>query len=289
MVMGATAHCRQGTESENTTVGMRPVGDARFDFTSLMVNWFDHWLKDDGRGDLDMPKVRYYSLESGTWSDADAWPVASEAQRYYLSSGGHANSLSGDGLLMEHMPGAEPPDDLLDDPMHPVPTLGGGCCTELVSLDQTEIEQRADVLVYSTAPLDKPIDVAGYLSVTLYLSSSVADGDIMVKLVDVYPDGTAYNITDTAKRLRFRDGIFKEAMMSPGEIYTVTLGQMVIASRFAAGHRLRVEIAGTNFPQYERNLHTGGNNFDEANPRVAAIKLFHDNEHASFLQVPVVH
>ena len=289
LVMGGTSHCLLGTETEKTMVGNRPVGDARFDYTSLVVQWFDHWLKGDGRRDLDIPKVRYYSIESGRWSAADGWPVPSTERRLYLSSGGAANSLSGDGKLVDDLPGSEPPDHFVDDPMQPVPTLGGGCCTDLVALDQSEIEKRADVLVYTTAPFEKPIDIAGYLSVTLYLSSSVPDGDIMVKLVDVYPDGTAYNITDTAQRLRYRDGIYKESLMTPGQIYQITLGQMVMASHFAPGHRLRIEVAGTNFPQYERNMHTGGRNFDETDPLVAHLTLYHDREHASFLQVPESH
>ena len=215
LLMGATAHCRQGSETEHTMVGNRPVGAARFDYTGTIVKWFDHWLKDDGHGDLGLPKVQYYSIESDRWASAPAWPVKATARKLYLSSAGHANSLSGDGKLTDRPPGAEPPDTIVDDPMNPVPTNGGGCCTDLVSLDQTEIEQRPDVLVYTTAPFDKPVEIAGYLSATLFVSSSAVDGDVMVKLVDVYPDGKAYNITDTNQRLRYRDGIQREAMMSP--------------------------------------------------------------------------
>jgi putative CocE/NonD family hydrolase len=214
--------------------------------------------------------------------------VKSTPRRIYLSSGGHANSLSGDGRLVDRAPGKEPADTLLDDPLNPVPTLGGGCCTEVVSRDQTPIEQRPDVLVYTSAPFDQPVEIAGELSVTLYVSSSAVDGDVMVKFVDVYPDGKAYNLTDTAQRLRYRDGIFRESLMEPGKIYEVTLGQMVFATRFAPGHRLRLEIAGTNFPEYERNLHTGGRNWDETQPQTARLTVHHDRAHASFLQLPVV-
>jgi len=288
LVMGATAHCRQGSETENTMVGQRPIGDARFDYADMIVKWFDHWLRRDDHGDIGMPKVQYYTVESGRWMSAGDWPVKSTTRKLYLSSGGHANTLHGDGKLTDRPPGAEPSDVLMDDPLHPVPTLGGGCCTEEVSLDQTEIERRPDVLVFATAPFERPFEIAGYLSVTLYVSSSAVDGDIMVKLVDVYPDGKAYNITDTAQRLRYRDGIFRESLMSPERIYEVTLGQMVFASRFASGHRLRLEIAGTNFPEYERNMHTGGRNYDEAQPLVAHLRIHHDRRHASFLQIPVV-
>lgn len=288
LLMGGSAHCRQGTETEQTMVGERPIGDARFDWAGTIVKWFDHWLKDDAKGNLDMPNVQYYTVESDRWSSAAAWPVPSTPRRIYLSSGGNANSLSGDGRLVDRAPGKEPADTLLDDPLNPVPTLGGGCCTEVVSRDQSSIEQRPDVLVYTTAPFDQPVEIAGELSVTLYVSSSAVDGDVMVKLVDVYPDGKAYNLTDTAQRLRYRDGISRESLMEPGKIYEVTLGQMVFATRFAPGHRLRLEIAGTNFPEYERNLHTGGRNWDETQPQRARLTVHHDRAHASFLQLPVV-
>ena len=110
----------------------------------------------------------------------------------------------------------------------------------------------------------------------------------MVKLVDVYPDGRAFNITDTARRLRYRNGIEHPELMSPGSIYKVLIEQMVVASRFDAGHRLRLEIAGTNFPQYERNLHTGGRNYDEKTPVVARLSFYHDREHPSRITLPVV-
>ena len=287
LMVGGTGHCGQGTETANTMVGKRPIGDARFDFAGNIVKWFNHWLKDGGAGDLGMPKVQYYPLESNKWVMTDRWPVAATPRRLYLSSSGHANSLSGDGQLLPGAPRADLPDQFTDDPMHPVPTRGGGCCTDEVSLDQTEIEQRQDVLVYTTPPLEKAIDIAGYISATLYLSSSARDGDIMLKLVDVYPDGRAFNVTDTAQRLRYRDGIFKEAPMVPGQTYRVSIGQMVIASRIAAGHRIRLEVSGTNFPEYERNQHTGGRNFDESELLVAQVTLHHGPKQPAYLELPI--
>jgi putative CocE/NonD family hydrolase len=288
LLMGGSSHCRQGTETERTSVGERPIGNARFDWAGTVVKWFDHWLKDGGQGDLGMPKVQYYTIESDRWTSAPAWPVKATPRRMYLSSGGRANSLSGDGRLVDRTPGREPADTLVDDPLDPVPTHGGGCCSDVVARDQSAIEQRQDVLVYTSAPFDRPVEIAGYLSVTLHVSSSAVDGDVMVKLVDVYPDGKAYNLTDTAQRLRYRDGTSRESLMEPGKIYEVTLGQMVFATRFERGHRLRLEIAGTNFPQYERNLHSGGRNWDETRPQTARLTVHHDRAHASWLQIPVV-
>lgn len=290
MVVGPTAHCREGTETEQTMVGHRPVGDGRFDYVGMLVKWFDHWVKDDGKGPFDMPRVQYYALESNRWSSAPKWPVSSTPLKLYLTSGGHAATLSGDGALKRDPPGGgASSDELVSDPMNPTPTLGGGCCTPDVSLDQSEIEKRPDVLVFTSDPLTSPLDVAGYISATLFFSTSVKDTDLMLKLVDVYPDGRAFNILDTGQRLRYRDGIGREKLMTPGQVYRLTLGQMALASHFAPGHRLRIEISGTNFPEYERNMNTGGSNFDESHPIIAHDRVWHDRARASFIELPVVH
>jgi len=289
LVIGGTAHCRQGSETADTRVGDRPIGDARFDYAGTLERWFEHWLADERGGELLQPRVQYYSLESSRWVSADRWPVPARTRTLYLSSGGHANSLNGDGQLNAVRATGRIPDQFEDDPTHPVPTMGGGCCSEMVSVDQRSVESRPDVLVYTSAPFDSPTEIAGYLPVTLYLSSSAPDGDIMVKLVDVYPDGRAFNITDTARRLRYRNGVDHVELMTPGTTYEVLVEQMVVASRFEKGHRLRLEIAGTNFPEYERNLHSGGRNFDETTPAVARLTLYHDPEHPSRIALPVVH
>lgn len=286
LIMGAGPHCSMGEETKQTMVGERPVGDARFDYAGTVVRWFDHWLVDGGRGKLDMPRVQYYPLASDHWESARSWPPPSRPTKLYLYSQGHADSLAGDGQLLWRARSG-PADGFLDDPMHPVPTNGGGCCDRNVSRDQTAIEQRPDVLVYTTPPLTRTLDIAGYLTATLYFSTSVPDTDLAFKFVDVYPDGKAYNVLDTIERLRYRDGIDKPALMVPGRIYRVVLRQMVVASRFAPGHRLRIEIAGTNFPEYERNLNTGGPSFDGTRAVVAHDLIYHDRGHRSFFEIPV--
>jgi len=287
MIIGAGSHCSMGKESERTMVGPRPVGDARFDYGGTVVAWFDHWLKDGGQGEFKMPRVQYYPLESSKWVSADAWPPPSTTQKFYLTSNGHANSLGGDGQLIDH-PGSGSSDHFTSDPMHPVPTHGGGCCTEDAALDQTEIEKRQDVLVYTSATLAQTLNIAGYITATLYFSTTVPDTDLALKLVDVYPDGKAYNVLDTIQRLRFRDGIDRESLMQQGSVYKIELQEMVVASRFAPGHRIRIEIAGTNFPQYERNMNTGGRNYDESKPAVAEDVIYHDATRPSALEFPVV-
>ncbi len=288
LVVGGTAHCRQASETADTRVGERPIGDARFDYVDMLVRWFDHWLVADGRARLSQPKIQYYNLASSHWVSSREWPVRASGKTLYLASDGHANSLKGDGQLTHAGAAGSPPDQLSDDPSHPVPTQGGGCCSEMVSLDQRSVEGRSDVLVYTSEPFKQPMDIAGYVPVNLYVSSSAPDGDLMVKLVDVYPDGRAFNITDSALRLRYREGINRRALMKPGAIYEVLLERMVVASRFEAGHRLRLEVAGTNFPEYERNLHTGGRNYDETTPQLAQLRIYHDRQHPSRITLPVV-
>jgi uncharacterized protein len=288
MIIGGGPHCSMGDETSDTSVGERTVGDARFDYAGETVKWFDHWLRDRGQGRLDMPKVQYYPLLSNQWVSTKSWPPPSQPVRLYLASDGHANSANGDGRLLYRPAGGEP-DHFLDNPLDPVPTLGGGCCSKDVSQDQTGIERRSDVLVYTSAPFTKNLKVAGYLRAVLYFSTSVPDTDIALKVVDVYPDGKAYNILDTLQRLRYRDGIEHVKLMVPGTIYRIVLRQMATASWFLPGHRLRIEIAGTNFPEYERNMNTGGSNHDETRPVTARDVVYHDRSHASFLELPRVH
>jgi uncharacterized protein len=264
LVMGPTAHCDMGTETQKTMVGDRDVGDARFDYASLIVNWFDHWLRGEHNAAENLPKVQYYPLSSSRWRTATAWPVpGTKALKLFLGSGGSANSLFGDGRL-EKQPGAGMSyDRFVYNPMNPVPSKGGGCCTENVAQDQSDLEARNDVLVYTTDPLTKSLDIAGYIHARLFFSSSATDTDVMIKLVDVYPDGRAFNVLDTALRLRYRDGYEAPRLMNPGQVYRADLDEMAIASHFPAGHKIRIEVTSSNFPNYERNLNTGGPNFSE--------------------------
>lgn len=287
LILGGSAHCAMGSETATTTVGERPIGDGRFDYAGHIQRWFDHWIKNDGKGELGMPRVQYYPLESNQWVSDKSWPPRFKPMRLFLDSVGNANGLSGRGSLNDR-PGFGPPDSFVADPMNPVPTLGGGCCDQNVARDQRVVEKRNDVLVYTTAPFEKTVKVAGYVTATLYVSTTAVDADIAIKLVDVYPDGKAYNIFDTIQRLRYRDGFDQEASLEPGRIYKVELKDMVMASHFAPGHRLRIEIAGSNFPLYERNTHLGGANQDVSDYIAARTTIYHDKGHGSFIELPIV-
>jgi putative CocE/NonD family hydrolase len=288
LVMGPTAHCHMGTETEATSVGDRTVGDGRMDYVTMIVRWYDRWLKDD-RSSPELPAVQYYVLNSSQWRTADAWPPAGgHPMRLFLSSGGHANGLSGDGRLLEKQPPAGgAADEFVDDPMHPVPSLGGSCCSDQVAREQSGIEARQDVLVYSSEPFARTTRIVGDVTVHLFVSSSAPDTDFMVKLVDVDAAGNAYNLTDTAIRMRYRNGYEMPALMQPGRTYPVTLSGMVTATDLLPGHRLRIEVASSNFPNYERNLNTGGTNFEETVARVAKNRVLHVPGSASFVEFNV--
>jgi putative CocE/NonD family hydrolase len=296
VVISPVRHCAFGRETENTIVGERSVGDARFDYDRLIYDWFDYWLKGEENGVISKtPKVQYYTMGLNKWQIADTWPPAdTEMVTLYLNSQGKANSVFGDGMLSFDMPGPEDnPDEFTYDPKYPVPMHGGGfCCLgpkyQPGAFDQRQVETRHDILVYSTDPLEKGVEISGPINITLYVSSDAKDTDFSVKLLDVYPDGRAYNLCDTIQRVRYRGGYDKEIFMEKGQIYNLPVSSMSTSNYFAPGHRIRIEISSSNFPRYARNLNTGGNNYDETEGVVAHNKVHHSSAHPSQLRVSVV-
>jgi putative CocE/NonD family hydrolase len=295
-MIAPTLHCAYKRASENTLVGERSVGDARYDYDALTYGWFDIFLKGGSSRLLDtLPRVRYYLMGANRWMSTDTWPPrGAEPVTFYLSSGGQANTLNGDGALTTRPPSADRPDRFTYDPMHPVPSHGGNvCCTGNAvqggAFDQREMEQRPDILVYSTEPLQEGIEVSGPIDVTLHVSSDVKDTDFTVKLLDVYPDGTAYNLDETIQRMRYREGYNKPPVwMEPDHVYQVKFQPMTTSNWFDAGHRIRIEISSSNFPRFDRNMNTGGRNYDEATGVVAHSAVHHSRPYPSSLTVSVV-
>ena len=295
-IIAPVPHCSYKRATEHTMVGERDLGDARLDYDAITFGWFDHFLKGDDQGALaKTPKVRYYTMGLNKWQSSDTWPPeGAKPVTYYLTSGGHANSLNGDGALLLSPEVKDSPDKFVYDPMNPVPTHGGGfCCMgadyKPGAVDQRAIEARADVLVYSTGPLKEGLEVSGPIDVTLYVASDVKDTDITVKLVDVLPDGTAYNIDDNIQRLRYREGYDKPpAWMEKGKVYKVTLQPMQTSNYFAPGEELRIEVSSSNFPRFDRNLNTGGNNVDETTGIVAHNEVHHSAQYPSSITLSIV-
>ena len=295
-VIAPTLHCSYKRATEDTIVGERSMGDARLDYDALTYGWFDYFLKGEKNGILEkQPKVHYFTMGMNKWQTAGTWPPEGAApMTFFLESGGKANSLNGDGALTLKATKADMPDSFTYDPMNPVPSYGGNvCCTGNAvtggAFDQRKMEARADILVYTTEPLKEGLEVSGPIDATLYVSSDARDTDFTVKVIDVYPDGTAYNLDETIQRARYREGYDKPPlMMEAGKVYKVALQPMTTSNYFPAGHRLRIEISSSNFPRFDRNLNTGGNNYDEATGVVAHNSIHHSVQYPSALTISVV-
>jgi len=289
VVAAPTTHCAYETATEHTIVGGRDLGDARFDYPDLYLRWFDHWLKGIDNGIPEMPKVQFYVMGANRWRSANDWPIAgTKFTKYYLHSRGRANTRSGDGALSTAAPSEEPPDRFTYDPKSPVPTTGSASAGGSMAGDQKEVENRSDVLVYTTPPLQEGVDVTGPLEVVLYVGSSARDTDFTAKLVDVYPDGTAFNLQWGILRARYREGFNKKVWMKPGEVYPLKIDLHSISNYFSAGHRIRLEISSSNFPRVDRNLNTGGNNYDETDSVVAENEVHHAKVRPSYIVLPIV-
>lgn len=295
IIVAPTMHCAYESASEHTIIGERDLGDARYPFLGLYLAWYDHWLKGVDNGIEKMPKIQLYVMGKNEWRGENEWPLArAVSTRYYFSSRGHANGRYGDGVLSTEQTASEPPDHLTYDPRTPVPSVGGpnwgGALEGLRSgvVDQSEVEMRQDVLVYTSELLEKGIEVTGPIEVVLNVSSDVADTDFTAKLVDVSPEGAAFNIQEGIQRMRYRRGFGKRIWMKPGETYEVHVGLNATSNYFSPGHRIRVEISSSNFPRFDRNLNTGGDNFSESSWRIAHNSVHHSGATASYIVLPVV-
>jgi len=295
-VIAPTLHCSYKRATENTIVGERSVGDARLDYDALTYGWFDFFLKGEKNGLLDtLPKIRYYTMGMNKWQTTDTWPPRnSEGMTFYLSSDGGANTRNGNGTLSLKPPTSDKPDSFSYDPMKPVMSHGGNVCCQANALsggalDQSEMELRPDILVYTTEPFKEGTELSGPIEATIYLSSDRKDTDVTVKIIDVGPDGKAYNLDETIQRVRYREGYDKPPQfLEPGKVYKVALQPMTTSNWFAPGHRIRIEVSSSNFPRFDRNLNTGGNNFDETTGLVAKNTIHHSKQYPSSIKVTVV-
>jgi putative CocE/NonD family hydrolase len=295
LVIAPVLHCSYKRATENTMVGQLSVGDARLDYDALTWGWFDMHLKGEANDfKKQNPRVRYYTMGSNKWQSADSFPLPNTRMTpFYLNSEGKANTLNGNGALAAKLPAADKPDSFTYDPMNPVPSLGGNvCCTGNAvqggAFDQSQLELRDDILVYTSEILKDGLEVTGFIEATLFVSSTTPDTDVTLKLIDVHPDGKAYNLDETIQRLRYREGYDKEVMMDAGKVYEVKMSPMVTSNFFKPGHRIRIEISGSNFPRFDRNLNTGSSNFDEVKGQPSKTSIHHSKKYPSVLKLPVI-
>ena len=289
ILVGPWAH-NMSAPFEN--VGFGP--DAGVPVRALQLEWFDQWLMGKDSPLLSKPPAKIFVMGSNRWREAQAWPPAeARPKTLYLESAGRANSLAGDGALGDQEGRRPSPDRFVFDPYVPVPTRGGAvCCNPKVfpwgPLDQRPVEQRKDVLVYTTRPLKRDLEAIGGVQAVLYVSSSARDTDFTAKLVDVFPDGEARILTDGILRLRYRNSLEKPELATPGEIYRVTVDAGVTGNVFLKGHRIRLEVSSSNFPRFDRNANTGGAVEQAANLVKASQTVYHDSAHPSCLVLMVM-
>ncbi|MEQ9463437.1 MAG: CocE/NonD family hydrolase [Haliea sp.] len=295
VIIAPTQHCQAETVSEHTVVGDLDVGDARFDFWGTYLRWYDRWLNGNDSALEGMPRVQYYNIGANEWRSADKWPLpGTRYTRFYLDSDGSANSRWGDGRLerdTDHS--GSNSDSYVHDPAAPFTTLVAttGVDTDVWfggSRDRREIETRNDVLIFDTAPLEEALDVTGPVKAVIYLSSSAVDTDLDLTLVDVFPDGRAMGVYQGTLRVRYREGLDREVLMEPGEVYPVEVDMNAISNTFLPGHRVRLEVASARYPNHDRNLGTGGDNFTESEGVVANNTIHHSKDYPSHLVLPVV-
>jgi putative CocE/NonD family hydrolase len=273
-------------------LGKRQFGDIDFgpeaevDLQHAMIRWFDRWLKDLPNETQDEPAVRYFVMGENTWRSSTTWPPPDTVEtEFALSSDGTDVGPSGSGTL-----GAAPTDGNSDsftyDPRDPVPTLW---CRTLFTepSNRRKLEHRADILYYRTPPLTEDIEIAGYPVVHLHASSSSPDTDFFARLIDEHPDnGPAIEICYGMIRARYRNGLDKEDLLEPNTVYEFAIRLGATANRFHKGHRIRLEITSSDYPNHDRNHNVGRNDLADTELRIAEQRIFHGRTHTSRLVLP---
>jgi hypothetical protein len=267
--------------------------EASLDTRRLVLDWADRFAGDGPRpvpDADDAPRVRIWLLGANRWRDEDAWPLArARDETWYLRSEGRANTRNGDGRLERDGPPAdEPPDAYVYDPANPTPSVPGRIGRPFGSVDQGPIEDRPDVLVYTSAPLESDLEVTGHVRARLHAASTARDTDWIVKLVDVDPDGRVFRLVDGMIRARYRESQASPSLLEPGRSYAYDIDVGPVANVFRAGHRIRIEVASASFSEYDPNLNTGGPAALETTPVPARQIVRHDAEMPSHVVLPVV-
>ncbi|HUA17625.1 MAG TPA: CocE/NonD family hydrolase [Bryobacteraceae bacterium] len=300
-----------GPWAHNMSTPFAGVGfgsDSSAPIRSYQIEWFDHWLKGEPdeaasytpemwhetRGEVDRAPVHIFVMGVNRWRDEPQWPLArAKSTPFYLESRRGANSLGGDGALDWKLAKSRSRDQFTYDPRNPVPTRGGAvCCNPKIfpwgPMDQRPVERRKDVLVYTSAPLKQDLEVTGPIRVVLYASTSAPDTDFTAKLVDVFPNGEARNLTDGILRVRYRDGLDEAELARPGEVYRLKIDAGVTSNVFLRGHSLRVEISSSNFPRFDRNANTGRAFANETIFKKAQQLVYHSPQYPSYVLLPVI-
>jgi putative CocE/NonD family hydrolase len=287
MIIGAWGH---GPSQKFGDVDFGP--DANRNLFERQLRWYDHYLKGLDNGIDREPPIEIFYMGVNKWQHAQEWPLPGTMLTPYYLGGENANSAKGGGTLAPAQPSREGTDQYSYDPDDPVPTLGGNnCCgtpTQAGPKDQRPIEARPDVLVYTSEALRAPVAIAGPVKMKLFAATDGRDTDWMIKLVDVYPNGFAMNIAEGILRARFRTGLDKMQLLTPNQSYEFEIDMAGTANVFRTGHRIRVDITSSNFPQFDRNPNTGDDLGASSRVRIARQTVYHGAARASNIVLPVV-
>lgn len=278
----------------------RKTGDLDFGPDALVerevfeLRWYDYWLKGIDNGLASDPPVKLFVMGRNQWRAETEYPLArTQYRKLYLTSGGHANTSAGDGALSWDVPAAASPDDRYTyDPANPVPSSGGNNCCGVPTLsgprDQRPIENRQDVLVYTSKVLTRELEVTGPVKVVLHAASDAPDTDFVAKLIDVFPDGRAIALCEGILRARYREGTSRPRLLEPGKSYELGIDLVGTSNVFLPGHRIRVDVTSSHFPQFDRNPNTGAPFGMGAEIRKARQTIHHSAEKASHVLLPVI-
>ncbi len=268
-------------------------GDASFlDTTGEILRWYQRWLLDAESGLEEEKPIKIFVMGSNQWRSEAEWPLErTRWTHFYLHSGGNANTRDGDGLLSRRAPGEEPPDRYVYDPDDPVPSVGGTSIYGIAQpgpVDQSTVEARKDVLVYTTPPLEEDLEVTGPVRLVLHASSAARDTDFVATLVDVDPAGRAVNLKTGILRARFRNSTERTEFLTPGQVYELPIEIGATSNLFEKGHRIRLQVTSSCFPEFGRNLNTGAPIGLTTERALAEQTVFHDKDHPSALVLPVI-
>lgn len=317
LVIGPWEHIGWGRPDSQVSPRLKAIGSvANSTVNDLMISFFDHFLKGKENGFEEGPRIDYFTMGENLWHHAVNWPPEGTQYRsLYLASGGHAASVMGNGLLVDTAPDAgtsgggalhaptevggataaitadAASDSFVYDPANPVPSMGGhSCCASSTAavgqFDQTPIEQRPDILVYTGPALDRPVNVSGPVIVKLFARTTAVDTDFTAKLVDVFPDGSAVNISNGILRARFRDSLETPRLLVPGQVYALTISLWSTSNVFLPGHHIRLEISSSDYPQFDPNPNTGASFGKTVAFTTAVQTILHDSAHPSALLLP---
>lgn len=304
-VKAATDDARKGQQLLVTIGGHagggRQIGELdygpeaeKFNEAEITLRWYDFLFKGIQNDFAGNNRVKIFVMGLNQWREEADWPLArAKNTKYFLHSQAAANSTKGNGSLSTAAPASEPSDKFTYDPLKPVPTIGGPLCCDGGHLapgprDQRSVEDRNDVLIYSTPPLEHDLEVTGPVKLELFASSSAVDTDFTAKLVDVFPDGSAININEGILRGRYRDSQEIPALLIPGKVYPLNIDLWATSNVFRVGHRIRLEVSSSNFPRFDRNLNTGESAATSSKTTTATNTILHDAQHPSALVLSVV-